>query len=144
MKLILQVEQEATNAIKFLIGIALLALTIYGCKVNTYSANSPSNPDTNSTFEVQRLETRSGDGKICKIELYDYDDKSKRFPFSFAIVNGISIRDSVFRVATETKTVDIKIYQVLHDPIFIDNLVISTGDSLVVRAFLKESNWIME
>lgn len=136
-------SQSVKRAIKYFFGYTLFAIAISGCGVKSGLPTSDNSYES-SAYTIERLKTRSGEGKICKIELYSHKDTAKRYPFTFAIVNGISIKDSVFSVATETKSVDIKIYQVLHTPVSINNLNIAMGDSLVVKAYLKESKWIME
>ena len=138
MKQQIQAGQEVRSALNKTVILAVIYLIIVGCATKK-QVKIPKNNDR-STYVIEEFNTSSGEGKILNLQLYDFDNKRSRYPFRFASVNGIVTKDSIVLVSTETENVELKFSQILKHTLIIDKLSIMKGDSIVIRAYLKDSN----
>ena len=129
--------------IKSIIAWILLSFLLQGYSIRK-SIQAKKTQTSESTYEIERFKTWDGNGQILNIQLFDFKDKTKRYPFRFAFVNGIAIKDSLVMVAADTETVSIELSQILKHSVKVQGLQLTKGDSLVVKAYLKDSNTIFD
>lgn len=134
-------KTQATVGLKALSVINSISFLILfmGCKTIGNIENGKSE-SSDSCYKLLRHKTRTKEGKVIAFRYFDYEKNNRRIPFSFAIINGIAVEDSIVRISSDTQEVDIIISETLKETIKIDDLKITKGDSIIVKLFLRDSN----
>ena len=95
--------------------------------------------DNQASYTIDRKKSETGLSYIV-LSYFELDNKSQKLP-AFSYINGIILPSNFSKVLPNT-IYDIEVSCYGYDSSFIKNLLVKKGDSLNVKVYMKESNFI--
>ena len=104
------------------------------------SASKVNNKKLNSWYEIKKIKSKNNETKII-LNSYDYENKEERIAATI-VINNVLLNSETIRVWPGKHSLEVICYSKL--PIKINNLRVEKGDSIVINAYLKDSNYPIE
>ena len=138
------VKPKVRNASKVLLFVATI---LFGCKASKVDGNNFQG--CKDCYDVKRFAKKDKDAYESTIlfNYYDFHKKNQIIPFrfvGFVIIDDFVFRDSIVEIHPRDGQVDVLISTHLKETILIKDLKVSKGDSIVIDAYLKDSETILE
>ncbi len=128
---------KALNVIRIIIPINLLIFIVFSCSSLPKSVN-----DEAEKYEIIRLKSKEGNTQLV-FDSYDFRERNEKIPAS-ALVNGV-VFDSKFvepipsiYVDVFPKEYNLKFFFIGKQSVSINKLKITTGDSVIIKTYLKD------